>query len=140
MSSNPATPISAPRVAERRIARREVVAVEAKGPHLQIPEGLCRPAEDLIDASEATVSDGHARLVTIVGEAGSSKSRLLWESFESVDRIEDVRWWHQGRCLAYGEGVAHWALAEMVVVGRVPELHPRSRPARAAHRAALSAG
>ena len=23
-------------------------------------------------------------------------------------------WWHRGRCLAYGEGVAFWALAEMV--------------------------
>ena len=23
-------------------------------------------------------------------------------------------WWHRGRCLSYGEGVAFWALAEMV--------------------------
>jgi hypothetical protein len=23
-------------------------------------------------------------------------------------------WWHQGRCLSYGDGVAFWALAEMV--------------------------
>jgi tetratricopeptide (TPR) repeat protein len=23
-------------------------------------------------------------------------------------------WWHRGRCLAYGEGVSYWALAEMV--------------------------
>ncbi len=23
-------------------------------------------------------------------------------------------WWHRGRCLSYGEGVAYWALAEMV--------------------------
>ena len=23
-------------------------------------------------------------------------------------------WWHRGRCLSYGEGVAFWALAEIV--------------------------
>src|SRR5262249_50705583 len=25
-----------------------------------------------------------------------------------------VVWWHRGRCLPYGDGVAYWALAEMV--------------------------
>jgi tetratricopeptide (TPR) repeat protein len=39
---------------------------------------------------------------------------LLWEFFKYIDGIEQVRWWHQGRCLSYGEGVAYWALAEMV--------------------------
>ena len=29
-------------------------------------------------------------------------------------RVEEERYWHQGRCLSYGEGVAYWALAEMV--------------------------
>ena len=50
----------------------------------------------------------------MTGEAGSGKSRLLWEFFKYIDGIEEVRWWHQGRCLSYGEGVAYWALAEMV--------------------------
>src|SRR5205085_2915002 len=31
-----------------------------------------------------------------------------------IDGIEKVVRWHQGRCLSYGEGVAYWALAEMV--------------------------
>ncbi len=52
--------------------------------------------------------------MTVIGEAGSGKSRLLWEYFKYVDGIEAERWWHQGRCLSYGEGVAYWALAEMV--------------------------
>src|SRR5581483_8859499 len=34
--------------------------------------------------------------------------------FKYLDGIEETRWWHQGRCLSYGEGVAYWALAEMV--------------------------
>ena len=76
--------------------------------------GRERELELILAASDATASDVRARLVTIVGEAGSGKSRLLWEFFKYLDGIEEVRWWHQGRCLSYGEGVAFWALAEMV--------------------------
>src|SRR5205807_2112967 len=28
--------------------------------------------------------------------------------------VEKLVRWHQGRCLSYGEGVAYWALAEMI--------------------------
>jgi class 3 adenylate cyclase/tetratricopeptide (TPR) repeat protein len=68
----------------------------------------------VIEAGEASARDRRAGLVAIVGEAGSGKSRLLWEFFKYLDGISEVRWWHQGRCLSYGEGVAYWALAEMV--------------------------
>jgi class 3 adenylate cyclase/tetratricopeptide (TPR) repeat protein len=68
----------------------------------------------IIDAGEGSADGRRARHVTVVGQAGSGKSRLLWEFFKYLDGIEQVRWWHQGRCLSYGEGVAYWALAEMV--------------------------
>ncbi|MGH8328151.1 MAG: adenylate/guanylate cyclase domain-containing protein, partial [Steroidobacteraceae bacterium] len=68
----------------------------------------------IVEAAEQSAADGVARLVCVVGEAGSGKSRLLWEFFKYLDGIEQVRWWHQGRCLSYGEGVGFWALAEMV--------------------------
>ena len=68
----------------------------------------------IIDSFEATEREGRARIVTVVGEAGSGKSRLLWEFFKYTDGIERIVRWHQGRCLSYGEGVAYWALAEMV--------------------------
>src|SRR5204863_111551 len=45
---------------------------------------------------------------------GSGKSRLLWEFFKYIDGIEELRYWHEGRSLSYGEGVAYWALAEMI--------------------------
>jgi class 3 adenylate cyclase/tetratricopeptide (TPR) repeat protein len=58
--------------------------------------------------------DRKAHLVSIVGVAGIGKSRLAWEFYKFFDGLPQVTWYHRGRCLAYGEGVAYWALAEMV--------------------------
>src|SRR4051794_26427853 len=69
--------------------------------------------EALIGAAEDSARASRARLVAVVGDAGMGKSRLLWEFFKYLDGVEEERWWHQGRCLSYGEGVAYWALAEM---------------------------
>ncbi len=55
-----------------------------------------------------------ARLVSVVGAAGVGKSRLGWEFEKYVDGLVSFVSWHRGRCLSYGEGVAFWALAEMV--------------------------
>ncbi len=54
------------------------------------------------------------RLVSVTGAAGVGKSRLGWEFEKYVDGLADTIRWHRGRCLSYGEGVAFWALAEMV--------------------------
>jgi class 3 adenylate cyclase/tetratricopeptide (TPR) repeat protein len=54
------------------------------------------------------------RLVLVSGPAGVGKSRLGWEFFKYIDGLAEQVWWHRGRCLSYGEGVAFWALAEMV--------------------------
>jgi tetratricopeptide (TPR) repeat protein len=68
----------------------------------------------LKDQLHATTRDGHARMVSIVGEAGIGKSRLSWELLKYLDGIDEVLRWHQGRSPAYGEGVTFWALGEMV--------------------------
>lgn len=54
------------------------------------------------------------QLVSIVGIAGIGKSRLSWEFEKYVDGLIEDIWWHRGRCLAYGDGVAYWALSEIV--------------------------
>ncbi len=55
-----------------------------------------------------------ARLVSVTGIAGIGKSRVGWEFYKYFDGIAETVYWHRGRCLAYGEGVTYWALADMV--------------------------
>ena len=68
----------------------------------------------IIESFEASERESRARMITVVGDAGSGKSRLLWEFEKYIDGIERTVRWHTGRCLSYGEGVAYWALAEMI--------------------------
>ena len=62
----------------------------------------------------ASADDRRAQLISVVGGAGIGKSRLVWEFFKYLDGLAIDTRWHRGRCLAYGEGVTYWALAEMV--------------------------
>jgi class 3 adenylate cyclase/tetratricopeptide (TPR) repeat protein len=61
-----------------------------------------------------SADNGKVHMVSVQGVGGIGKSRLVWELNKYIDGLVDDIWWHQGRCLAYGEGVAFWALAEMV--------------------------
>ncbi len=63
---------------------------------------------------ERAISDRSLQLVTISGEPGSGKSRLLDEFLRVVDNRPDLVWWRQGRCLPYGDGISFWALGEIV--------------------------
>jgi class 3 adenylate cyclase/tetratricopeptide (TPR) repeat protein len=60
------------------------------------------------------VERGTARLVAVTGAPGVGKTRLRLEFENYVDGLADTTLWHSGRCLSYGEGVAYFALAEMV--------------------------
>jgi class 3 adenylate cyclase/tetratricopeptide (TPR) repeat protein len=62
----------------------------------------------------ATAEESKAHLISVIGVAGVGKSRLSWEFEKYIDGIDVNVLWHRGRCLAYGESIAYWALAEMV--------------------------
>jgi class 3 adenylate cyclase len=61
-----------------------------------------------------TLGESSVQLVTITGEAGVGKTRLVTELREFVDDQEEIVFWRQGRCLPYGEGITFWALGEIV--------------------------
>ncbi|HEV3123129.1 MAG TPA: adenylate/guanylate cyclase domain-containing protein [Candidatus Dormibacteraeota bacterium] len=86
-----------------------------RGPGLEAPfVGRDHELRLVKELFHATVEEGRARLVSITGMAGIGKSRLAWEFEKYIDGVADLVFWHRGRCLAYGEGVTYWALAEMV--------------------------
>ena len=66
------------------------------------------------DFFHTSADERKAHLVSVTGIAGIGKSRLAWEFYKYFDGITQSVYWHRGRCLAYGEGVTYWALADMV--------------------------
>ncbi len=67
--------------------------------------------KELFHAAEET---GRPSLLVVDGEPGVGKSRLSWEFEKYVDGLTSTTKWHSGRCVAYGEGVAFFALAEAI--------------------------
>ena len=76
--------------------------------------GRERELSALRDAFERARHERIPQLVTLVGVPGMGKSRLVYELSRIVDADPELITWRQGRCLAYGDGVAFWALAEVV--------------------------
>ena len=62
----------------------------------------------------ATGRDHRARLVSVTGVGGIGKSRLAWELEKYLDGLVENVYWHSGRSPAYGDGLAYWALGEMI--------------------------
>ena len=68
----------------------------------------------LIGTFERAAQQGSVQLVTLVGEPGVGKSRLVAELFAYLKTKQELTRWRQGRCLPYGEGITFWALGEIV--------------------------
>ncbi len=62
----------------------------------------------------ASAESRQPSLLVMVGEPGLGKSRLGWEFEKYVDGLTMTTRWHSGRSVAYGEGMAYFALSEAV--------------------------
>jgi class 3 adenylate cyclase/tetratricopeptide (TPR) repeat protein len=65
-------------------------------------------------AYRRAVREPSVQLVTVAGEPGVGKTRLLDEFRSWIDARTELVRWRQGRCLPYGDGVSFWPLGEMV--------------------------
>jgi class 3 adenylate cyclase len=63
----------------------------------------------LLDAFGRALESPHCEVVTVLGQAGIGKSRLI-EEF--VGHLGDRALVLRGRCLSYGEGITFWPIAE----------------------------
>jgi len=73
-----------------------------------------RVLRERFEATLAATDGRTVELVSITGEPGVGKSRLIREFASHVDALPRLVNWRQGRCLPYGEGVSFWALGEIV--------------------------
>jgi len=102
--SEPVPAFEAVRVAPRPRARR------AEAPLV----GREDESELLVSLYERVVREGRPHLVTVVGQAGVGKSRLLREVAARLVDHPSPPLVRVGRCPAYGSGLAFWALGEIV--------------------------
>ena len=68
----------------------------------------------LLEAVDAIRTDATPRLVTLVGDPGIGKSRVVFELFRSIEVSPHLINWRHGRSPPYPEGVTFWALGEIV--------------------------
>ncbi|HSL26646.1 MAG TPA: adenylate/guanylate cyclase domain-containing protein, partial [Acidimicrobiia bacterium] len=68
----------------------------------------------LKDLLALVARDSRSRMVSILGETGIGKSRLVWEFIKYIDGLVEPIYWHEGRSPAYGEGVTFWAVSQMI--------------------------
>jgi len=86
-----------------------VVREAAERSHASRFVGRERELQELVAAWDRAQAGAHCELVTIVGDPGVGKSRLVAEALDRID-ARVVR----GRCLSYGEGITYWPVVEVV--------------------------
>ncbi|HEU5215262.1 MAG TPA: adenylate/guanylate cyclase domain-containing protein [Gaiellaceae bacterium] len=99
------------------VAAHPVLAVReaAERSHASRFVGRERELQQLVDAWDRALAGPRCELVTVVGDPGVGKSRLVAEVLARID-ARVVR----GRCLSYGEGITYWPVIEVV-----KQLHAR---------------
>src|SRR5215216_3207032 len=68
----------------------------------------------LLSMFDRVVREERPHLVTVIGQAGVGKTRLLREFAAQLAKREQKTAFRIGRCPAYGAGLAYWALGEII--------------------------
>jgi class 3 adenylate cyclase len=68
----------------------------------------------LQEAYDAVADGGGPQLVTILGDAGVGKTRLVRELWEWLAARDSPPLRRAGRCMSYGQGITYWPLAEVL--------------------------
>jgi len=79
--------------------------------------GRQKELETLNAIFESVQREGSPHLVTLIGEAGVGKSRVLRELENALAARPDAPPFFTGRCLPYGSGIGFWALGEVIRAG-----------------------
>ena len=98
-------PVPAYRVIGLRTAPETAAAAAAPFVGREIETEVLRAALARVE------SDAASGLVTVVGDAGVGKTRLVGDFLDGVSGGATVL---RGRCLAYGDGITFWPLVEVV--------------------------
>ena len=125
------------RATSEAIRYEELTPLELKGKSRPVPawEAVCPIAEHAVRRTaprhgplvgrdyeigalesiyERVVRERRPHLVTLIGEAGVGKSRLLRELERRVVERDPPATVHTGRSLPYGSGVVYWAMGEVI--------------------------
>ena len=76
--------------------------------------GRDRELSDLQHAYRRVVASGRPHLVSVVGDAGVGKTRLVGEFWRWLGGELEQPVLRSGRCLSYGHGITYWPLGEVL--------------------------
>jgi class 3 adenylate cyclase len=76
--------------------------------------GRDREMQTLEQAYQRVQDERESRLVTILGDAGVGKTRIVREFWEWLGSRSPETLRRTGRCLSYGRGITYWPLAEVL--------------------------
>ena len=126
------------RASETAVSYKQLEPLQLKGKAQPVPawEAVCLIAEQAVGRAaparesplvgreadltalgtlyERVLQEGTPQLVTLIGEAGVGKSRLLREFERRLEEHPSQPSLRIGRCLPYGSGIVFWALGEVL--------------------------
>ncbi|MDX6616798.1 MAG: hypothetical protein QOD60_1889 [Solirubrobacterales bacterium] len=76
--------------------------------------GRDRENEMMVSLVERVEREGSPHLITVIGQAGVGKSRLLREVISTLAESSHPPAIRRGQCPPYGSGIAYWALGEVI--------------------------